>query len=98
MVVCNCVSNAPGNVAETCFSILKGNPQYFDNEPSSGYAMDLISTVMCIVLLAVMVLRIVLLVTQRKRFENKTLTNNSEKRRSDGYQVVFFSMCVHVIM
>ena len=73
MVVCNCVSNAPENVAATCFSILKGNPDYSDQEPSSGYTMDLIASVMCIVFLAAIVLQIVLFVNQRKRFEKKRL-------------------------
>lgn len=82
MVVCNCVSNAPENVAATCFSILKGNPNYFANEPSSGYAMDIVSTVISSILLAVVVLQIVLFVTQKKRYEKKGIAGAGIKVRA----------------
>ena len=94
VVVCNCVSNAPENVADACFGILEGTHHYQKNEPSSGYTMDLIGTVMSCIFLVVAVLQMILIATQRKRFAKKGLTGKGITTGSVIKATIFLALFV----
>ena len=94
VVVCNCVSNAPENVADACFGILEGTSHYQKNEPSSGYTMNLIGTVMSCIFLVVAVLQMILIATQRKKFTKKGLTGKGISTGSVIKAAIFLALFV----